>query len=261
MAFWGYTFVFNNVPSETYGLYISSPDGDMVETDGSGDVELHTQTVFRNPKPYLLGVQQSPVLEFDVQFTSPNELMIEEIRAIQSWLFGQSQYKKLQIQQYDMQDVYFNCFLKSPKIIRVGNKIQGISGTVVCDSPFAWAFPKTITKNYTSTANETFILNNVSDNNYYEYPTIIATVDVYGGDFSITNVTDNSRIFSFTGLSQQEVLTINNELCIITSSTGLRRLSNFNKKWFRLLKGTNSLTIVGNVSQVKFIYSPARKTA
>lgn len=261
MAFWGYTFMFNNIPSEVYNLYISSPDGGMIETTGAGDIELLTQQVFRNPKPYLLGVQQSPVLSFDVQFTSPDELMVEDIRIIQAWLFGQSGYQKLQIQQQDMQDIYFNCFLTSPKIIKSGNMIKGIAGTVVCDSPFAWAFPKTTTKNYTSSANETFILNNTSDNSYYTYPTIIATVDIYGGTFSITNNTDNGRVFSFTGLSQTEVLTIDNERCIITSSTGLRRLSHFNKNWFRLLRGVNNLTILGNVSQVKITYSPARKTA
>lgn len=261
MAFWGYTFIFKNIPSETYNLYISSPDGGMIQTAGSGDVELLTQKVFRNPKPYLLGVQQSPVLSFDVQFTSPDELMVEDIRQIQAWLFGQSEYQKLQVQQFDMSDVYFNCFITSPQIIKVGNVIKGIAGTVICDSPFAWSFPKTATRNYTSLADETIVINNTSDNNYYTYPTILATVDTFGGDFSITNNTDNGRVFSFTDLLQDEVLTIDNERSIITSSTGLRRLSNFNKNWFRLVRGVNSLTIFGNVSQLKFTYSPARKLA
>jgi len=261
MAFWGNTFVFDGVPSELYNLYISSPDGGMISTAGSGDVELLTQKVFRNPKPYLLGVQQSPVLSFDIQFTSPDELMVEDMRTILSWLFGQSQYKKLQIQQLDMDDIYFNCFITAPQIIKVGNLIKGISGTVICDSPFAWAFSKTTTKNYTGSANETFVLFNTSDNNNYTYPAVVATIDDFGGTFSITNNTDDGRVFTFTGMSQGEIVTIDNERCIITSSTGLRRLGNFNKQWFRLLKGINSLTIMGNVAQVKITYSPARKTA
>lgn len=261
MAFWGNTFVFNGIPSETYNLYISSPDGGMVDTTGSGDVELHTQTVFRRPKPYLLGVQQTPVLSYDVQFTSPDELMVEDIRIIQAWLFGQNDYKKLQIMQFDMQDVYFNCFLTSPRIVKNGNLIKGIAGTVVCDSPFAWSFPKTVRRTYAGSANETYVFNNVSDNNYYEYPTVIATMSNAGGSFTVKNVTDNNREFIVTGLSGNEILTVDNDHCIITSSTALRRLSNFNQNWFRLVRGVNRLEITGTLNQLDFVYSPARKLA
>lgn len=261
MAFWGNSFIFAGIPSETYNLYISSPDGGMVETTGAGDVVLLTETVFNRPKPYLLGVQQSPVLSYDVQFTSPDELMAEDIRIIEAWLFGQTQYQKLQIMQYDMEEVYFNCFITQPKIIKSGNTIKGISGTVVCDAPFAWAFPRRTRRTYTGVASETIVLNNVSDNNNYEYPSIVATVDSFGGDFSIVNETDANREFAFTGLTAGEVLTVNNELSIITSSLSLLRLANFNLKWFRLLKGINTLTITGHLAQLDIIYNPARKMA
>jgi phage-related protein len=261
MSFWGNTFIFDDIPSETYGLYISSPEGGMVDTTGSGDVELMTQTVFRRPKPYLLGVQQAPVLSFDVQFTSPWELMAEDIKIIQAWLFGKTDYKKLQIVQYDMQNIYFNCFLTAPRIIRAGNKIQGIAGTVVCDSPFAWAYAKSLTKTYAYTANETFLFLNESDNSYYEYPAISATVSVYGGGFSVKNITDSNRTFTFTGLSANEVLSVDNEHCIISSSTGLLRLTNFNQNWFRLVYGVNQLQITGNVASITFTYTPAVKMA
>lgn len=262
MAFWGYTFIFDSIPSEMYNLFISSPDGGMVETNGSGDVQLLTQTVFRNPKPYLLGVQQAPVLSFDVMFTSPDELMVDDIRAIQSWLFGQQIYKKLQIVQYDMQDIYFNCFLTAPQIIRTGNLIKGISGTVVCDSPFAWLFPKKFSlTSFSGISDDTVVINNVSDNNYYEYPFIYVKMDGFGGSCTITNITDSSRVFELTGLSAGEEITIDNERNIIVSSTGLLRLGNFNKKWFRLLKGANTVNFHGNYETVEITYSPARKVA
>jgi len=259
MSFWGYTFVFDGVPSETYNLYISTPEGGgLTEGAGSGDVELLTQTVFRNPKPYLLGVQQAPVLSFDIQVLSPDELMMDDIRIIQSWMFGQQTYKKLQVVQYDMKPYYFNCFLTSPRIVKTGNKINGMSGTVVCDSPFAWEFEKTFTHD---TSNDSFTIYNSSDDNYYTYPTITITMDSFGGDFTLTNTNDNSRVFEFIGLDADEVVTIDNERNIITSSTGLRRLSYFNKNWFRMIRGGNSISVSGNHAGFSIAYNPARKVA
>ena len=50
MSFWGSTFIFDGVPSETHSLYISSPDGGDVDVTGTSDVELYTEKVFRKPK-------------------------------------------------------------------------------------------------------------------------------------------------------------------------------------------------------------------
>lgn len=262
MAFYGYTFIFKDIPSEVYNLYISSPDGGMVETSGSGDVELLTQKVFRNPKPYLLGVQQAPVLTFDVQFLSPDELLSEDVRLIQSWLFGQQTYNKLQIVQPDMQDIYYNCFITNPRIVRVGNLIRGISGTVICDSPFAWEYPKTFSLDYPNgTANVNISIDNISDNTYYEFPSVFIRMDDFGGTVRLTNNSDNGRVFEFTGLQAFEEITVDNEKCIITSNTGLRRLSNFNKNWFRLLNGLNNINAFGNFEHLEITYSPARKVA
>lgn len=262
MSFFGSAFIFDDVPSEIYNLYISSPDGGMVETSGSGDVEILTQKVFRNPKPYLLGVQQSPVLSFEVQFTSPNELMSDDIRIIQAWLCGRQTYKKLQIIQADMQDIYYNCFITNPKIIRAGNMIRGISATVICDSPFAWGFPQVFTLDYPNgTANVNVSINNISDNTYYEYPSVFIIMDNLGGTVRLTNNSDNGRQFQFIELSALEELTIDNEKCIITSSTGLRRLSKFNKNWFRLVNGENNINAFGNFEHLEITYNPARKVA
>ena len=139
MAFYAQNFVFDNIPSETFSLIISSSDGGEGTSNGINDVEIRTKEIFRRPKPFFYGVQQSSVLEFEVEImTTEQELTAIDSALIQKWLFGQSTYKKLRIVQYDMEDIYFNCFLKSPQIKRVGNIIRGFTATVVCDAPFAW---------------------------------------------------------------------------------------------------------------------------
>lgn len=262
MSFWGATFVFDGVPSETHSLYISSQDGGSVDVTGSSDVELFTESVLRRSTPYLLGVQQSPVLEFDVSLNSPREITSVDLGIIQAWLFGHKQYKKLQIVQSDIQEVYYNCFLKNPRVNKDGNIIRGIRATVVCDAPWGWTFDKTKTYSYSSgDINENIIFNNISDDNGYLYPTVQFTMNEFGGNFTITNSSDGGRQFIFTDLTQNEVVTVNNDLNIISSSLGLRRLGSFNKKWFRMVRGVNQINFSGNVSEVKFTYKFAKKVS
>jgi len=260
MSFWGASFIFDGKPSELYSLYIASPNGGDVDVTGSSNVELYVESLYRKSKNYLLGAKQSPALEFDVSFNSPREITSPDIGHIQSWLFGHSQYKKLQILQSDMQDVYFNCFLTNPQVNKVGNIIRGVKATVVCDSPFAWTFPRTKTYSFTDAdVNSIVDFYNLSNDNDYNYPSLEITANEFGGDFSISVSQDNDRLFEFTGLTSGEIITINNELGTISSSTALRRLSNFNKNWFRLVKGRNTITFSGSLSQVDMTYQFARK--
>ena len=178
----------------------------------------------------------------------------------QAWLFGHATYKKLQIMQPDLQDMYFNCILSSPQVFKSGNMIKGFSCRVICDSPFGWAFPKVSTYTYTSSQNNLALLfMNLSNDNYYLFPTVQITMNSFGGSFSITNTSDGSRIFGFTALSPNEIITVNNDLGIVTSSTGFKRLANFNKNWLRFKKGANSLLINGQAASLRLTYSFAKK--
>ena len=261
MGFFAKEFIFNGVPSSMYNLYVNSPNGgDFEVLPASSDVEIFTQKVFRRPKVYFYGTSQSPVLEFDLEFTSPDEITSVESQSIQNWLFGKQGYKKLQIVQNDMQSVYFNCFLTSPKVMKSGRKIHGFAAKVVCDSPFAWEFDKTLTLTYVDpVVSDTYNFYNYSDNSDYLYPDMVVTMNGSGGSASIINSSDNSREFLIEDLSPSEVVTISNDLGIITSSTGILRLSNFNKKWFRFVQGSNSLAISGEIASIVYTYKLARK--
>lgn len=262
MAFWACDFIFDDSPSSLHNLYISSANGgggfDQVVTPS--DVEIITQDVYRRPKVYFYGTSPRPVLSFDVEFTSPTEIDSVRAQGIQRWLFGHSEYKKLQIIQNDMQSVYYNCFLTSPEVLKSGRVIIGYKATVVCDSPYAWEFEKTLTRTYTDPViSENYSFYNDSDDNGYMYPELVVTMSATGGDISIINNSDAGREFAITDLSPSEVLTIDNDLGIMSSSTGFNRLSLFNKKWFRFVPSINNLDISGNVASLVFTYSLARK--
>jgi phage-related protein len=91
------------------------------------------------------------------------------------------------------------------------------------------------------------------------FPTIVITMNSAGGGLTLTNTTDSSRASVFTTLTASEVLTVNSNLEIISSSTTSPRLTNFNKKWPRFLPGKNALTWTGNISSIQFSYVNAVK--
>lgn len=264
MAFYSSDFIFDGIPSEMYDLHITSrDDGADVTTESASNVTPYLQEIFRRPVQYLYGVQQTPILSFPVTLNSPNEITATDFGQIGKWLFGTQNYKKLQVCQGDMRHMYFNCFLTAPQIQRVGNLIVGCGATVTCDAPWGWEFPKTETFSYTLggyTIASVERINNTSDNTFYTYPTMSFTMNVFGGELSIINQDDDDREFLFTGLSPNEVITIDNDLQMITSSiSGVYRLLNFNKNWMRYVSGINNLEISGNIASVSFTHQFARK--
>ena len=78
------------------------------------------------------------------------------------------------------------------------------------------------------------------------------------GDFYITNRTLD-RTTSFSGLQQNETITLDNLHGFIESSTGLFRVSNFNKVFFKLAKGTNEIVCGPNASALKIKFQNAKR--
>lgn len=255
--FYGKSFLYDNIPSETYGLYISNIDADAINSSmGSSSMEIKETKIYRKPSPYFYGATPSPKLEFEFSAFSKEEIDASQFELIQKWLFSSRSYKKFAIDQVDIQDIYFNCILNEPKIQRVGNLIQGFSCNVVCDSPFAKKYP--ITTNYIYTVpivNSTEIFYNESDDTGdYLYPnSLIFTMNTLGGNFSITNLDDSNRVVSFSSLLGSETITTSPLYQTITSSTELKRLQNSNKKFLRLVPGKNRLMIQGNVSSIVMV--------
>lgn len=252
--FYGRSFLYDSVPSELYGLYISDIDANAINKSmGSSSMDIYEQKIYRRATPYFYGSTPAPKLEFDFSAYSEDELDADRFELIQKWLFSSRTYKPFAIDQYDMQNVYFNVILNDPQIVRVGGKIMGFSCKVTCDSPFALRYPVTTTYTYTESvvdSTET-ITNDSDDSGDYLYPTsMVVTMNNLAGDFSITNFDDGDRVVSFMDLATNEVLTISPLYQTISSSTGLKRLSNSNKKFLRLVPEINRLRIQGNVSSI-----------
>ena len=261
MTFWGKSFQYDGIPSELYGVYILNfGEGDFESEAGAG-VELFTKSIYRRPTPYLFGTSQSPVLSFPLTFGSKEAISGVMRDKVLSWLFGQNTYKKLQIMQADISSFYFNCILTEPKSVYVGNMNFAYKCTVICDSPWAKEFSKTLTQTYTGggTIDEDFTFYNDSANADYLFPSVTFTLNGIGSQFTITNESDSDRQFYINGLSPNEKITVDNDRQILSSSSGLYRMSTFNKHWLRLIPGANNLNIAGAISEFTMTTSMARK--
>ena len=258
MRFYASSFQYDGVPSEKYGLEISEiGSSSESSSSASNPMEIYERRLYRRATPFFYGLSPSENLSFDISVNSlVGDIDTEKSKIIQAWLFSQRKYKKLFIIQPDMTNSYYNCFFNNPEITQVGNSIVGYRASVVCDSPYGWRFPKTLTNNYTGvTVDSTFTFYNSSDDKgAYLYPSLILTMNSSGGNITITNQSDSSRVTSFTGLSSGEIITTDSSLQTLSSSTDLKRMSNFNKKFLRLIPGVNVLRVQGNIQKLEMTY-------
>ena len=265
MSFYASYFIYDSNISYEYGLKISSATNSGIHETSGANVRLFTESLYHRPKVYLLGVQETPTLTIPITISVEDQLTASESSAISKWLFGQNDFKKLQIIQPDMSDLYYNCIFVNPKVIRVGNIIRGYRADIVCDSPFAWEFLEQTTYEYPLEEyliSDTITYNNLTDTEYYSYPIVEVKMNHFGDTFSLINLSDNDREFGFSDLNPDEFITIDNDLQIIDSDTGESRVENFTTyKWFRLLPGLNKLSLTGGVATLRIINQVAKKIA
>ena len=252
-------FIFDGIPSEYYKMYLLDFDGSGVKTNSAGsNVEIIQDKILRKATPYFFGTSQNEPLEFEITIGTTEKIDRRDIAIIQKWLFGQTRRKKLQIQQCDLDNIYFNCFLINPQITSIGNIPYAFTCTVQCDAPWAWEFPRTGTFQ-TQEVETNLEFYNSSDDTDYLHPKIEITLDSTTIAISAINANDNNRVFAFENLVPNEKLIIDNELETIVSSTGLNRLNNFNGNWFRFVQGINKIRIIGGLTEGKITYQFARK--
>lgn len=158
--------------------------------------------------------------------------------AIMSWLVGRNSFLPLTFHSGDNENYTYYCVFTSVKTIWVNGRCFGFRLTAEFDSPFARGKDDSITL---SGGTHTVSILNSSSLDDYVYP----IVEFTGGSIDIVNNTDDPyRHFTFAGLPPAERVVVDNELNTITGDTHGEKLSYFkSKKWLRLRRGNNSLTI------------------
>lgn len=258
MAFLGCTISFNGISSEDYYMVIGSFSQRNSSSKLGTSATIVSDRIVRRDKSYVYGMMFEDVLEYDVELLLndayfcnadvPRYLDYETRREIERWLFNSKNYGKFIIEDDDMDDIFYNAILQNPETITIDGAVVGYKFTLVNDSPYAYSNPKKITKTGLTGTNALTIVNN-SDQAGYTYPIIEFKLSA-GDSICIKNLSDNGREFRFDGVTVDEVITVDNERQIITSSTGISVSNKFNKKFFRLLQGKNQLEITGDIESL-----------
>lgn len=221
---------------------------------GSG-IEMITDTIRRNARVMHISGKQAPVLQFPIEVVFDEPVDIFVFTQVKDWLLSSTDFKQLQICAEYFNTFYFNCYIESDEDLVYNGGYRGLRGTVICDAPWAWEFETTMTYEINKTPYN-FRFNNLSADTELLKPIIEITSG--GGDVSIINQT-TGKTTSFTALSAGEVVTLDNQYAVLTSSIGANRLPNFNKIFLKFAKGMNDIQVTGKITQLVIKYENAKR--
>lgn len=251
MAFFGKAFIFDSVPCEAYDLMMYNIGSEKQGGGGFASIPtIEEEAVGKKWKPYFYGVRFESKLEIEMVF-GVNQRRLDdekyldryELSEIASWLTGHEEYKWLDIEQEDMTHVRYHVICQGLSIVDYEMIPMALKATFICDCPYGYLRDEEYTYTVNGTSNIS-LFNKSSVNGYY-MPNLEITQT--GGTFSITNVTDGNRVFSFTSYpASVSKIYVDNEHGIITNNQDLNLYPYFNYKFFRLKRGMNQLTVAGN---------------
>lgn len=237
-----------------------------------GDVSSSSFFNRRNKIRYIISddFENSPV-SFEAEIVSDDlsAFTTFERREIERALFNKPDYRKLYIDVEDdtenntcelvdgnIKRLYLNCRFVNPSKIEDGSGLViGYGFTVECDSCMAWQ--EAIEKTYTfSNGNRIISVETNTDIGGYTYPEVTVNIGSAGGDIIIINSTDDaSRFTKFTSLSESISLIMKGDTNYV-SGQNYEKFANQN--FIRLLNGTNTINITGDVTSIKFKWQNRR---
>lgn len=240
-----YSFIYDGIPCDIYGLMIADFDGNGEKEQDTFSSQIRTVTLPQSYEHIFMGYESKDPLQFQMTMVSENKIDAYTQGKISEWLLNRNGFLKLQVIQADLTSVIYYCMFTKMKVINIAGYTHAFTVDVLTNSPYQYENNKIISKVIT-TSGTMSIVNN-SDINDYIYPNVTIT-STAGGNVTITNTSDANRAFTITGLASGEVITISGKCQTLVSSTSLNRLGNFNKHWMRLKRGTNALTITGSAT-------------
>jgi hypothetical protein len=240
-------FVFNNISSHIFGLVIgfSSTQG-IEEINTYSDMQIITDRSARRVEPYYFGRRLPESLEFGMEIYNKHGMHYEmhDVQTIQEWLFGRAEPHYLSILDPDKGNESYLCWLVSPQIVKVDNKVIGWKFQVMCASPYSETDIIESMYHCTTPTSEIeyYNLSNVEE---YLYPELSIRMLGTASFILIENLNDNDRIFQITNIRAGTSIYVNNDYQYMIADNGDNVFQNFNLNWFRFSPGFNRLFISG----------------
>lgn len=255
MAYFGCQFVFDDIPSWEYGLVIY--DFGEIEEDGgfSSMPKIVEDRIARRYTPLHYGVTRNEPLKFKLHFgvdpraIDRNQWLDRwEIDAIASWLTEHDDYKYLEIFQQDLDAIRYKCIITDLTYSSYGKYPWAFTCEVTCDGPYAYLTPETISRTFAATTNSaqismSFPLMNLASPRVYRPAIRISNLsNLEGVGVYCDGDEDNAfEINDLTGVG--DYIDADNEREILSCESGLNLYDRFNLRFFRLLRGKDTVWI------------------
>ena len=253
--FVGKKFTFNGETSDSHNvILVKVGESGMVNTSIGGGREVREEYVSTRDIPFFYrGVMNTPRnLSITITLNTPATPSLTWTTAIKAdifaWLYGPRQYCDFISEDFGS-DFVEKIIFTSPLELTTADLQNGYVTLSAQALPHRYSPVQASAPIATASPPLTFYVNslqNVANANgdYYFYPQLNITVGTGVTSFTLTNVTDSSRVFSITGLTAGEKLVIKNDLKIIESDTHTNLVGNLSgHRWFRLLPGVNQITL------------------
>lgn len=218
----------------TSGVVPSGADVVFTYTNplGSDIYSLHTAN-YNSPYTTSFSICKNPCEYDDNMSFTP-----QEASAIQRWLCRRMNYCKFKILRDGYEDIYWIGSFTSQQYVICG-EIIGFNLTFTADAPYAYL--DDVTLHYTCSANSSFSVDSISDEEGYIIPDMKIAI-TQGGNFTLTNNRD-VKIFTVNNCTANETITINGKTLIIDSNNVNHDLSQDFNYAFPKLFNTYSNTI------------------
>lgn len=212
------SFIFDSVPSETYGLMIYFLDDESKKEVSLGtDIDVIEDRTPKRFSPIHYGVDVNKSMSFPLIFGSTEYLSDWDVDAILSWLTGHQKYKWLEYVDGDHY-VRYRCHLNNMRSVYINGLPVAFECDVECDSQFAYEYPIFTEITATNGSNPvTLDFLNRSSYNGYLFPTLHLEFGNDCNSLSIINETDNNREFKINYFDRVLTDSSNNEKAIDTT--------------------------------------------
>lgn len=248
MSFNSLHFEFDGRKSTEFPIYIVQINSGMSETPIGGSKQMNYDKVPYSDDIYYYNTELSN-MTFSIVISPLDKVWTEDLKyQLFGWL-GSRQPKIFKTSDFMGKLCY--CICTNPLNLVTNSNNQGyIELEFEATTPYWLSDIITIQNDLTNISipyifniDSVFNIRDPKTNQFYYYPTLEFELVGTSTSFTIQNLSDGGRITSFTGLNTLEYINVDNKMRQIESSTGNYRLQNFNKNWFRLVRGRNILKI------------------
>lgn len=246
MSFISEYFMYDGIDSRQKGVIAIHKDSGLLQMPFAFKRNVIEEKIKRVNNPYFYGFEnESFIFNITIMTMDDIEWTDEKRMEIVNWLY-QDEYKPF-ISGDNTGIIYYCTPINDAKRFDNCLKQGYVTITFKCNSPFGYTPIYNTHYDYRNSKTNIIEIENLGNVERYYYPEIQVKI-LDGKDFKIINQSDGGNSFEFKNLNVGETIYINNNLKqIVTNNPNTYRLSNFNKKWFRLVKGKNVIRIDGAI--------------